>query len=558
MLNMSVGRQDFKKMVDQDNSPYVDKTHLIEDVLSEDVLLYTRPRRFGKSLNMSMLYYFFSNKENSQELFKGLRISSNNEAMKHLNKYPVINLTFGTIENRNLNEQIYSLGMTISDFIENHGELRTSEYLSDYQKERIHRLETNTYDDNELKESLFFLSKCLYFHYQKKVIILIDEYDIPLNHARNKGYYDEFYDFYSVFLSKGLKYNNYLEKGVLTGCLKIVKDSMFSGLNNIISRDLLELRASDCFGFTQDEVDELLRKANLLEKREIIRDWYDGYTFSNKKLYNPWSVCEYIDILQHDKDVKPKAYWLGTSTNKLIYDYIKNMSEALKQDFRRLVDGESISRRINPILTYRDLDEDAYNPCNIYSFLLFSGYLKIKSPAFDQFGNELRNTYNLVIPNKEVLEIYEDSFTKWFDETYIDYDLKFIDALLNKHVKEANNILNASLFETLSYFDNNESFYHSYISKLLKTDGYTVESNRESGLGRYDLFVHKLGAQPALLIECKYSKSRNDLKETAYEGVNQMINKKYIEGLNALGYENVIAYCISFYKKECYIEIVES
>lgn len=328
MINMCIGNQDFKTIVEQENSPYVDKSNFIEEVLHENIVLYTRPRRFGKTLNMSMLYYFFSNKEDSKELFKDLKISKNTKAMKHLNKYPVIYLSFGGSEFKTLDKQLSDIGSRIMGIVLEYPELMTSEYLTDYQKESLKRLETKEYNDNDLEESLNFISRCLYLHFNEKVIILIDEYDVPLNYSRGK-YYEEFYNFYSVFLSKGLKYNNSIKKGILTGCLNIAKNSSYTGLNNIRVRSVLDYRSSDCFGFTQDELDNLLEKCSLLEKRHLFKDWYDGYQFGKTEIYNPWSVCAYIDELQDNIGAYPDNYWINTGRNNEIYDYIK---KALKMN----------------------------------------------------------------------------------------------------------------------------------------------------------------------------------------------------------------------------------
>ena len=555
MYNMSAGKQNFKKLIDNDYY-YVDKTLLIEDVLTEDVLLYIRPRRFGKTLNMSMLYYFFSiNEEENAYLFEGLKITHNEKAMKHMNKHPVIHITFGSAKSPTLELQIAAIGDVVSAFLRKNYKLKNHPNLSKYHHDKLKSFEENRFEKNELKNSLQFISECMYLAYRENVIILIDEYDVPLSYSREK-YYEEFYDFYLSFLSASLKYNDYLERGVLTGCLRIVKESLFSGLNNLKVRSLLDYNARDCFGFTQNEVDDILKEAHLEDKRQLIKDWYDGYNFSGISIYNPWSLLEYVNILMVKPDQYPQPYWLNTGRNDIIYQYILETGEDLKKDFRKLVEGEPISKKIIPELTYRDLDHQRYESENIYSLLLFSGYLKIINQPKDSSGNIIDDTYNLLIPNKEVSKIYTDSFSIWFKQRYKNYDTKFIYALLNSDSQKANEILNASLFETMSYYDNNESFYHGYMSKLLSVNDYIVESNVESGLGRYDLFIHRKNDfnSPSLLIECKHSKTREDLERDAQKGIEQMIGRKYIEGLMAKGYSTVISYCISFYKKECYIK----
>ena len=406
-----------------------------------------------------------------------------------------------------------------------------------------------------MKNSLKILSHCLYKYYQQKVIILIDEYDVPLQSAYNNGYYDEMVDFLRSIFSSALKTNDALERGILTGCLRIAKESIFTGLNNFTVRSITSQYACDCFGFTQEEIDDLLDYYDLINKRDEIKDWYDGYLFDKTEIYNPWSVLNYIKELLGDKDFHAISFWANTSSNDLVRQYIENATMKMKEDFEELINGKSIIKKITPELTYREMNFKSSKDMNdnVYSFLLFTGYLKIKEKVYE--NNELvEDTYKLVIPNKEVKKIYENIFIKWFREYQNERDSNFIDALIQEDVTKANSILQDVLLQSISYYDNYESFYHGFMVGFLNADGYEVKSNRESGEGRFDLAVLPYSIlNTAIVIECKHSNSIKELRKDSKEASNQIIEKRYIEGLRDEGYENVIGYGISFYKKQCII-----
>ena len=556
MKRISTGIENFKELLDN-NYYYVDKTKLIEDVLSDKVTLYTRPRRFGKTLNMSMLYYFFSNKEKENAyLFDGLYISKQQEAKSYQNQYPVIFLTLKDMNNNNFQSQVYKFSSIIAGIIDKYPDVINSSLLNNRDKiwlEKYHNLEANI---DELKEALYNISIFLNKHYGKKVILLIDEYDVPLQSAYNNGYYDEMVDFLRSMFSSALKTNDALERGILTGCLRISKESIFTGLNNFTVRNITDKEASDCFGFTQKEIDDLLKYYDLIEKRPEIKDWYDGYLFGKTEIYNPWSALNYIKKLLSDDQFLAISFWANTSSNELVRLYIENATLKMKEEFEQLINGKSIIKKIVPELTYREMNFKNVKDMNdnVYSFLLFTGYLKIKNKVYDQEGQEIRNTYELVIPNKEVKYIYEDIFMNWFESYQKERRDDFIDLLLVKKEKEAQKVLNQVLKNSISYFDNYENFYHGFLVGFLNADGYTVKSNRESGEGRFDIAVLPMYIDDqAIIIECKHSKNIKELRKDSDEASKQIIDQKYIEGLQEEGYENVIGYGISFYKKQCII-----
>ena len=555
MKRISTGIENFKELLDN-NYYYVDKTSLIEDVLSDKVMLYTRPRRFGKTLNLSMLYYFFSNKEKENSyLFEGLNISKDKEILKHQNQYPVIFLTLKDMQYLNFEDQKKQFAILIKELILKNIELLDSSIIDEADYNILNDFRFLKPDEVQLKNSLKILSNCLYKYYQQRVIILIDEYDVPLQSAYNNGYYDEMVDFLRSVFSSALKTNDALERGILTGCLRIAKESIFTGLNNFTVRSITSQYACDCFGFTQEEIDDLLDYYDLINKRDEIKDWYDGYLFDKTEIYNPWSVLNYIKELLGDKDFHAISFWANTSSNDLVRQYIENATMKMKEEFEELINGKSIIKKITPELTYREMNFKSSKDMNdnVYSFLLFTGYLKIKEKVYE--NNELvEDTYKLVIPNKEVKKIYENIFIKWFREYQNERDSNFIDALIQEDVIKANSILQDVLLQSISYYDNYESFYHGFMVGFLNADGYEVKSNRESGEGRFDLAVLPYSIlNTAIVIECKHSNSIKELRKDSKEASNQSIEKRYIEGLRDEGYENVIGYGISFYKKQCII-----
>lgn len=545
MKLLPTGIENFKMMIDK-SAYYVDKTNFIENVLSEQVVLYTRPRRFGKTLNMSMLYYFFSIKERENSyLFDGLNISKNKDALKYQNKYPTIFISLKEMKSLTFDAQISSFSNVIYELLEKNLEILSSDQLSDTTKDILNKLHNRSSCVEDLKISLRVITNALYAYYQQKVIVLIDEYDVPLQAAYQNNYYEEMVEFLRSVFSSALKTNDALEKGVMTGCLRISKESIFTGLNNFTAYSVLNNISSESFGFTELEVKQLLKDYNLSEKMDEVKKWYDGYQFGNKEIYNPWSTLMYVKNITQDVSFKPISFWANTSGNDIVVKYIQNGDKKLRKEFDLLMNGQSLVKYIKPELTYREMD----NINNIYSFLLLTGYLKV-------IKDRGENQYELIIPNKEVYEIYKQSFMSYFEDYTTSRKGELYQEFVDGDAKKVNLLLNDILLRSISYFDNQESFYHGFLVGLL--NDYEVVSNRESGNGRFDVCVlpeNILGT--VVLIECKHSISEDDLIDDAKEGARQIVEQKYLEEHKFKKYENVIGYGISFYKKQCYVVKVE-
>lgn len=545
MKLLPTGIENFKTMIDK-SAYYVDKTNFIEDVLNEQVVSYTRPRRFGKTLNMSMLYYFFSIKEKENAyLFDGLNISKNKDALKHQNKYPTIFISLKEMKNLTFDAQISSFSNVIYELLEKNLEILSSDQLLDTTKDILNKLHNRSSSIEDLKISLRVITNALYTYYQQKVIVLIDEYDVPLQAAYQNNYYEEMVEFLRSVFSSALKTNDALEKGVMTGCLRISKESIFTGLNNFTAYSVLNNISSESFGFTESEVKKLLKDYNLSEKMDEVKEWYDGYQFGNKEIYNPWSTLMYVKNITQDVSFKPISFWANTSGNDIVVKYIQNGDKKLRKEFDVLMSGQSLIKYIKPELTYREMD----NINNIYSFLLLTGYLKV-------IKDRGENQYELVIPNKEVYEIYKQSFMSYFEDYTTSRKGELYQEFVDGDAKKVNLLLNDILLRSISYFDNQESFYHGFLVGLL--NDYEVVSNRESGNGRFDVCVlpeNILGT--IVLIECKHSISEDDLIDDAKEGARQIVEQKYLEEHKFKKYENAIGYGMSFYKKQCYVVKVE-
>ena len=548
MKRLPIGVEDFKKMIDK-NFYYIDKTDFINDVLHEEVVLYTRPRRFGKTLNMSTLYYFFSikQKENAY-LFNGLNIMKRRDAVEHLNKYPVIMISLKEMKQTTFEKQLEMYSVFIRDIIRRNQELLESEQINAIDKELLTAYYMGTKNEVSQQTALKFLCECLQQHYHQNVILLIDEYDVPLQSAYLHGYYDQMVEFLRNVFSAALKTNDALEKGVLTGCLRIAKESNFTGLNNFKVNSIFDGDENQQFGFMQNEIDILLEKYDALEYRYNIKEWYDGYQFGGCDVYNPWSVLMYMDRLTNSNNKSPESFWANTSGNDVIYRFIQQGNAEMKQDFDILSSGGMIEKTIKPELTYRELDDTD----NLYSFLLFTGYLKAISKTDT-------NTYQLMIPNKEIQYIYTTIFEEWFKQQIRSYQASFLEALLQEHVEEANEILNTVLFQSMSYFDYDEKYYHGFLNGMLQGKGsYRIVSNQESGFGRCDLAVlPAYNKNRGLLLELKVAKREEDVEKSAELAIQQIKEKQYIEGLHRKGYTDILGYGIAFYKKTCTIKRVK-
>ena len=546
MKLIPTGIENFKELIDKDYY-YVDKTNLIVNIINEKVVLYTRPRRFGKTLNMSMLYYFFSIKEKKNSyLFNHLNISKNIDALKHQNKYPTIFISLKDMKVPSMENQLLNFSSIIARLLDQFEDILDYDIFNDREKTLLNKYHMGIASKNELAESLLNISICLEKYYHQKVIILIDEYDVPLQSAYQNNYYDEMVDFLRSVFSSALKTNDALEKGIMTGCLRISKESIFTGLNNFTSYSILNNIGNEYFGFNENEVKQLLEDYQLSSYMNEVKEWYDGYLFGNTEIYNPWSTLMYVKNKIQDQSFKPVSFWANTSGNDLVVNYIQNGSDELHEEFEQLIQGQSLEKYIKPELTYREMD----NINNIYSFLLLTGYLRV----IEDLGE---NKYKLVIPNKEVYEIYKQSFMSYFEDYTFVRKEDLYQCLVKEDVDQANEILGDILSRSISYFDNQESFYHGFLVGLFS--GKKIKSNREAMHGRFDLCIlPKQIFQTALILECKHSKSVKELVSDAKEGAKQIIDNKYEEEIINEGYLHVKGYGISFYKKYCYIVKVQA
>ena len=541
MKLIPTGIENFKELIDKDYY-YVDKTNLIVNIINEKVVLYTRPRRFGKTLNMSMLYYFFSIKEKKNSyLFNHLNISKNIDALKHQNKYPTIFISLKDMKVPSMENQLLNFSSIIARLLDQFEDILDYDIFNDREKTLLNKYHMGIASKNELAESLLNISICLEKYYHQKVIILIDEYDVPLQSAYQNNYYDEMVDFLRSVFSSALKTNDALEKGIMTGCLRISKESIFTGLNNFTSYSILNNIGNEYFGFNENEVKQLLEDYQLSSYMNEVKEWYDGYLFGNTEIYNPWSTLMYVKNKIQDQSFKPVSFWANTSGNDLVVNYIQNGSDELHEEFEQLIQGQSLEKYIKPELTYREMD----NINNIYSFLLLTGYLRV----IENLGE---NKYKLVIPNKEVYEIYKQSFMSYFEDYTFVRKEDLYQCLVKEDIDQANEILGDILSRSISYFDNQESFYHGFLVGLFS--GKKIKSNREAMHGRFDLCIlPKQIFQTALILECKHSKSVKELVSDAKEGAKQIIDNKYEDEIINDGYLHVKGYGISFYKKYCYI-----
>ena len=541
MKLIPTGIENFKELIDKDYY-YVDKTNLIVNIINEKVVLYTRPRRFGKTLNMSMLYYFFSIKEKKNSyLFNHLNISKNIDALKHQNKYPTIFISLKDMKVPSMENQLLNFSSIIARLLDQFEDILDYDIFNDREKTLLNKYHMGIASKNELAESLLNISICLEKYYHQKVIILIDEYDVPLQSAYQNNYYDEMVDFLRSVFSLALKTNDALEKGIMTGCLRISKESIFTGLNNFTSYSILNNIGNEYFGFNENEVKQLLEDYQLSSYMNEVKEWYDGYLFGNTEIYNPWSTLMYVKNKIQDQSFKPVSFWANTSGNDLVVNYIQNGSDELHEEFEQLIQGQSLEKYIKPELTYREMD----NINNIYSFLLLTGYLRVA----EDLGE---NKYKLIIPNKEVYEIYKQSFMSYFEDYTFVRKEDLYQCLVREDVDQANEILGDILSRSISYFDNQESFYHGFLVGLFS--GKKIKSNREAMHGRFDLCIlPKQIFQTALILECKHSKSVKELVSDAKEGAKQIIDNKYEDEIINDGYLHVKGYGISFYKKYCYI-----
>ena len=557
---LPIGIDGFEKIRTNDFY-YVDKTMFIKELLQNwgEVNLFTRPRRFGKTLNMSMLKSFFET-GSDPALFDGLKIAREKELCeKYMGKFPVIFISLKSVDGLKYDSAVAALRTVIGNEAGRFRFLRESPELDEDDKNSYNQLvnveiKGNTkYDmtDAVLTDSLQTLSLLLYKHYGQKVILLIDEYDVPLDKAFQSGYYDEMVNLLRNLLGNALKTNDSLYFAVLTGCLRISKESIFTGLNNLNVMTISDPYFCDSFGFTEDEVTELLNYYGLDDFHDTVRDWYDGYQFGDTSVYCPWDVIKYAQILLKDKEAEPENYWANTSGNDLVRRLLKKANQTTRNDVERLINGETITKTIRQELTYRDV-EDSID--NIWSVLYSTGYLTCRRRVP---GKQME----LALPNREVRELFIDLVKDWFEETtHADAARinRFCAAFPKGDVVTIQDMLHDYLWDSISVRDTavrrhmKENFYHGMLLGLLRSqDSWLVRSNAETGEGYSDISI-QTPERVGMIIELKYADD-GSLETACAEALNQIEEKKYAERLKRRGTKKIIKYGIAFCEKECMV-----
>lgn len=551
-INLPVGISNFKK-IREDGYYYIDKTNLIQKLLVSkpaEVTLFTRPRRFGKTLGMNMLAHFFDIQEDSRELFQGLKISENRELCENwMNQYPVVLLSFKNVDGLEFETAYGKLESVIAELYKSHYYLKDSEKLNEFDKDIFYRIAAKKADTEEVMNSLFKLTHMLNLYYGKPVILLLDEYDVPVAKANANGYYEQMLDMMRGILGAALKDNTFLKFAIVTGCLRITKESIFTGLNNFTMDTIQDSRYDEFFGFTQAEVDKLLEDASLILHAEEMKAWYDGYRFGDMEVYCPWDVVNHVDNLLQNPEIEPIGYWKNSSDNAIIRSFIDYSGPAITQKFETLLSGGYIIENIQEDITYNYLHSSEEN---LWSILYFTGYLTRVSD--EKVNKELpRDYYALKIPNKEIKEIFETTIKKWFTESTQQMDRKVLFASIwNGDAKKATTEISKLLRRTISYYDYREDFYHAFFAGIFAGAGYVIQSNKEHGEGRSDIIVQDYAGDRLAVFEVKYSRKLEDLEADCEKAIAQIDEKMYAEEFQDT-YAEVICYGIAFYKKRCKI-----
>lgn len=547
-LNIPVGISDFERIREL-NYYYVDKTGLIKTLLQgemDQVTLITRPRRFGKTMAMNMLNSFLDIRKDSRHLFEGLEISDETEICeKWMNQYPTLFLSFKDVDGTIFENAFNFLKFVIASLCSQNSYLETGENIRENEKDIFSRLRSQTASITDIKGSIVTIMNMMQSYYGKPVILLIDEYDVPIAKASNNGYYKEMLEVIKGMLSTALKDNSSLKFAVITGCLKIAKESIFTGTNNFVSDTISSTRYNEYYGFTQQDVDKLLADTEIEEKAELIKEWYDGYNFGEFEVYCPWDVMNYLRDLQNDLNARPVSYWKNTSDNAIIRSFIDYTGASIRKKLEVLIAGGSICQKIEEDLTYDYLhsSED-----NLWSILYLTGYLT-KVGERDKDGQiELR------IPNKEVKEIFESTVRKWFEDSARVTNRKdLFDAVWNKDADKVTKEISTLLRMTISYYDYREDFYHAFLAGIFAGAGYSVESNREHGEGRSDIVIYNDVTGQVAVFEAKYSRKLEDLEKDCQKALDQINTKMYAKEFED-AYEEVLCYGIAFYKKRCLVK----
>ena len=550
-LKIPVGISDFAK-IRKYHYYYVDKTGLIADLLEKEtaeVTLITRPRRFGKTMGMSMLANFFDIRRDSQAMFEGLEIAQNTALCREWrNRWPVLFLSFKRVDGLDFGSAYEMLCTVIAEVCVTHDYLQESVRVAQYDKNLLKRIEAGTATQVELKNSFVTLMRAMAAHYGKPVILLLDEYDVPIAKASAKGYYAEMLDVVKG-LMQALKDNDALRFAVVTGCLRIAKESIFTGTNNFVSDTISSSHLNEYFGFTQTDVDRLLKDADCQEHAADIKNWYDGYHFGDLDVYCPWDVMNYLRDLQRNPKAKPASYWKNTSDNSIIRSFIDYRGAKISQKLETLLSGGYILQKVEEDLTYDYLHSSEEN---LWSILYLTGYLtQVREDDLPALLPE--DTSALIIPNAEVREIFETTIQKWFDESAQTWNLTTLfDAMWSGDAETLTAEINKLLYKTISYHDYKEDFYHAFLTGILAGSGCAVESNREHGQGRSDIVVYHPERPQVVIFEAKYAKKLDELEERCEAALDQIEEKQYAKEFDN-GYTSIRCYGIAFYKKCCLV-----
>ena len=552
-IKLAVGDESFDE-IRKTGLYYVDKTELLYDLAGQTinkVTLFTRPRRFGKTLNMSMMESFFDINRDSRGVFEGLDISKHQTfCSEWMNRYPVLFISFKDVDGLNFESAYGQLQAILADYCKTIISCFENKSIDSADAEIFERLRYQNGSLSDVKGSLKTIMRMMNAVYGKPVILLIDEYEVPLAKASEKNtaqnrYYEQMLDVIKGMLSVALKTNEYLKLAVVTGCLRIAKESIFTGTNNFASYSVTDEDFSEYFGFTQEEVNCLLADVGCMDKAYIIRKWYDGYVFGNSRVYCPWDVARYVAALMRRDDAEPKNYWRNTSSNGVIRDFVNHSDWGIPDRFETIMNGGTITVTVSDELTYDTLHESEQN---LWSILLMTGYLtKADSAAGGQ-------KEALKIPNAEIAGIFEDAVVKLFTDTLdTGRQKELMEAFWDEDIESATKLLSDFLWDTISYHDYHEDYYHAFMAGLFVGLGYSVDSNKESGLGRFDIRVKERKNRRIMIFEVKKADTADRMNEACDEAIQQIVDKGYAKTIEP-GYEKIICYGISFFQKSARIK----
>jgi hypothetical protein len=554
---LPVGVENFEDMV-KSGYYYVDKTMFIKELLDlkGKVNLFTRPRRFGKTLNLSMLRYFFEDSgdmeknHQNKELFRGMKIMDAGESYtSRMGKYPVLNLTLKSAKQENFESACYELQAEIASEFDRHRNIieQEKERLTPKEYEQYLSIADEQADERLVRGSLKLFSKCMYKITGRNTVILIDEYDVPLENAYFRGFYEKMAAFIRSLFESALKTNDYLQFAVITGCLRISKESIFTGLNHLNIISVLDKKYSEHFGFIETEVIQMMSYYGVESRFSMMKEWYDGYLFGNTEVYNPWSVIKFLYDLYSDVNAFPRPYWVNTSSNDIIKDLIIRADRETKGQIETLLGGGTLDIQVHEEVTYADMHS---NSESLWNFLYFTGYLTKEREYFKGKYIFLK----LCIPNVEVMTIYENTIMNWMKEIIKKEDFHDLYLAMEEgDARRMTDILNGQLFRTISFYDNAENFYHGFLTGILsQSENYLVKSNRESGNGRSDIVVKSPSLRGrSFVLELKVSDSIDELEADAKKALWQIYDKKYMEELLGEGYQRIDCYGVSFFRKDC-------